>query len=601
MARRDPFDRARPEERGVASEASAAYRDRARRLGLPFAADVDLGEGGIADVPGIREGTIAIASHGERLTFVAPSEVMMPAILAWLAAYPAVRPRLRVAPPWAIRAALVRSGGRSLAEDAIRRLAKRWPDLSAKRVITAGQGAAALAILAGLAAAAWFAPLATVVAANLIGAAFFFGVCILRLLAADHAKRREPPVEDMPAEAHEDDDALPVYTVLVPLHREAELVADLVAALDRLDWPRDKLDVKLLVEADDAATIAAARFAAARPPYEIIVVPPVGPRTKPKALAFALPLARGEFVTVYDAEDRPHPQQLREAYAVFRTSAPEVACLQSALVIDNGADGWLPLSFAVEYACLFDALLPTLAALDMPLPLGGTSNHFRRDALEEIGGWDPYNVTEDADLGIRFARFGYRVATLDLPTLEEAPTTFSAWFGQRTRWSKGWLQTWLVHTRHPLRLARDLGPRGLLGFALVSTGLIVSALIYPIYLAALVVGVSDPLRLWSEDDPIGSAIIGLSLFNLFAGYTAMALLSIRALKLRGRMHEAGAVALLPLFWLLVSLACYRALFQLVTRPHHWEKTPHRRRMPVPTRDVRRATPASRQSRPLAPL
>jgi cellulose synthase/poly-beta-1,6-N-acetylglucosamine synthase-like glycosyltransferase len=378
---------------------------------------------------------------------------------------------------------------------------------------------------------------------------------------------------------------------------------DLVAALDRLDWPRDKLDVKLLLEADDPATIAAARFAASGPPYEIVVVPSVGPRTKPKALAFALPLARGELVTVYDAEDRPHPRQLREAHAVFVASEPDLACLQSPLLIDNGHHGWLPLAFSVEYAGLFDGLLPTLAAFRMPLPLGGTSNHFRRDALEYVGGWDPYNVTEDADLGVRFARFGYRTSTLDLPTREEAPVTFGVWFRQRTRWSKGWLQTWLVHTRNPARLARDLGPRGLLGFGLVSTGLLVSALIYPIYLAALIAGLSDPLRLWSEDDAFGSAVIGLNLFNLFAGYTAMALLSLRALALRGRMAEASGVCLLPLFWLLVSLACYRALFELVIRPHHWAKTPHRRRRreaEAATPDVPPATPSSRRSRPLAP-
>jgi cellulose synthase/poly-beta-1,6-N-acetylglucosamine synthase-like glycosyltransferase len=168
-----------------------------------------------------------------------------------------------------------------------------------------------------------------------------------------------------------------VYTILLPPYGEANVVADLIASVGALDWPQDRLDVKLLIEADDRATIAAAERAIPGPPFEIVIVPPLGPRTKPKALAFALPLARGDFTTVYDAEDRPHPQQLRQAYATFARSGPDLACLQSALVIDNGDDNWLTLLFAIEYAALFDGLLPALAALGMPLPLGGTSNHFR--------------------------------------------------------------------------------------------------------------------------------------------------------------------------------------------------------------------------------
>jgi cellulose synthase/poly-beta-1,6-N-acetylglucosamine synthase-like glycosyltransferase len=296
-------------------------------------------------------------------------------------------------------------------------------------------------------------------------------------------------------------------------------------------------------------------------------------------LAFALPLCRGAFVTVYDAEDRPHPGQLREAFAIFRRSPPEVACLQSALVVDNRHPNWLSRLFAIEYAALFDAVLPALAALAMPLPLGGTSNHFRRAALEDAGGWDPYNVTEDADLGLRLARFGYRSGTLDLPTREEAPTAFGDWLKQRTRWSKGWMQTWLVHTRNPLRLARDLGPRGFLGFNLISTGLIVSSLVYPIYLFLLLVAAIDPLRLWSDGGAFAAMLTGINLFNLVAGYMAMAILGHRALRLRGREREAGALVLLPVYWLMTSLASYRALAQLLTRPHYWEKTPHRPRGP----------------------
>ena len=237
------------------------------------------------------------------------------------------------------------------------------------------------------------------------------------------------------------DDDLPVYTILVPLLHEAHLVPDLVAALGRLDWPRERLDIKLIVEADDPDD----RRRGARPggrtrPSRSSSCRQGQPRTKPKALSFALPFARGDFVTVYDAEDQPHPQQLREAYATFARSPHEIACLQATLAVDNGDASLLARLFAIEYSALFDGLLPTLAALDMPLPLGGTSNHFRREALVEVGGWDPFNVTEDADLGLRLARFGYRSGTIDLPTFEEAPATLGPWMRQRTRWFKGWMR-----------------------------------------------------------------------------------------------------------------------------------------------------------------
>lgn len=579
VATYDRLDRAhrvaREAERG--QDEAAVYRDRARRLGLAFVPSVHLDGGAtVLDAEGIREGRIVISRGGAGIAYIAPREDVMPATLGWLARSPELRRRLCVATPTAIRTAMVELAAEDLAAHAVGRIAHARPDLSARGVLTRPQAAAiaVFAVAAGL--GGWFAPFVMILAVSTIGAAFFFGVSILRLLAADYAKTRKSPdkaVVAMPVP----DSELPTYTILVPLYREAELVPDVVVALDALDWPRDKLDIKLLLEADDEQTIAAARFAARGVPYETIVVPSIGPRTKPKALAFAMPLVRGTFVTVYDAEDRPHPKQLRESFAAFHRAGPDLACLQSPLVIDNAGEGWLPLSFAVEYAGLFDALLPTLAAYGMPLPLGGTSNHFRRSALEAVGGWDPYNVTEDADLGLRFSRFGFRTGTLDLPTLEEAPTRLRTWFNQRTRWSKGWIQTWLVHMRQPARLVRDLGPRGILGFSLFTTGLIVSQLIYPLYLLVFFLSFTDPMGHWVHGNPFTSAVLGVNLFNPFAAFAAMALLSVRALRVRGRTATAAGVFLLPVFWFLVSLSCYRALFQLATRPHHWAKTPHRRR------------------------
>jgi cellulose synthase/poly-beta-1,6-N-acetylglucosamine synthase-like glycosyltransferase len=372
------------------------------------------------------------------------------------------------------------------------------------------------------------------------------------------------------------DDRLPVYSILVPLYGEAHLAGEIVAALRRIDWPADRLDIKLLVEADDPATRRAAQRAAGGAPFEVVTVPPLGPRTKPKALAFALPLCRGDFVTVYDAEDRPHPEQIREAYATFAATGPELACLQAPLLIEREPGGPIARFFALEYSALFDGLLPALADLGLPLPLGGTSNHFRRAALEKVGGWDPFNVTEDADLGIRLARWGYRSGTLRLPTIEEAPPHMAAWLRQRTRWFKGWIQTWLVHTRQPLRLASQIGMRQLAGFVLVGIGMLVSAMIHPIYLGTLIAVAADPSRLWSGG-VAGAAMLGINVFNFFAGYLAMTMLARRTMALRGRGEKAWLLLALPLYWLMMSVAGYRAIGQLIARPHHWDKTPHRGR------------------------
>jgi hypothetical protein len=352
---------------------AAVYAARARRLGLPFVDFVDLGEGIAFDRHAIAVARVASSRSGH--TYIAPDEVAIANTLHWLGRFPAMRGRLYVATPTAIRAALVRAAQPELMRNALGALADNHPHLSALRVTTFPQRLAGVLIALGLIAVAARAPFALLAGVNLLGAVFFFGVAALRFVAAGRIQRR-PPIDDERPEVPPDAE-LPVYSVLVPLHGEAQMIPGLVAALDALDWPRDRLDVKLVLEESDHATVAAARRLAGRPHLEIVVVPKGGPQTKPKALDYALPLARGAFVTVYDAEDRPHPRQLREAYATFLAGDPKLACLQAGLVIDNGNQGWLPLLFSIEYAALFDGLLPALATLKMPLPLGGTSNHFR--------------------------------------------------------------------------------------------------------------------------------------------------------------------------------------------------------------------------------
>lgn len=242
------------------------------------------------------------------------------------------------------------------------------------------------------------------------------------------------------------DAALPPYTVLVPLYREATVLPTLVSRLSALDYPRDRLQILLLIEADDAETLDAAVTCATDPRFEIVVIPDSVPKTKPKACNIGLARAVGEFCVIYDAEDRPDPDQLRKAALAFRLSPQRVVCVQAELQYWNPWTNWLTRCFAAEYATNFSMTLHGMDRYRLAIPLGGTSNHFRTDALRALGGWDPYNVTEDADLGIRIARRGWDVRMMVSVTEEEANARLGNWLRQRSRWIKGYLQTWLVGT-----------------------------------------------------------------------------------------------------------------------------------------------------------
>jgi cellulose synthase/poly-beta-1,6-N-acetylglucosamine synthase-like glycosyltransferase len=348
-------------------------------------------------------------------------------------------------------------------------------------------------------------------------------------------------------------------------------VAPLLRAIDALDYPHEKLDVILVVEPNDLQTRAAIARFRPLPHVRVLIAPAAAPQTKPKALNCALPFARGSFVAVYDAEDRPEPGQLRAALDAFRSHDDDTACAQASLCIDNVTHSWLSRTFAAEYAGQFDIVLPGMTALGLPLPLGGSSNHFRTAALREVGGWDPYNVTEDADLGFRLARFGYRSVTFGSTTFEEAPISFGNWLRQRTRWMKGWMQTWAVHMRHPVRLWRDLGPTGFATLNVVVGGHVLTALAYPILLAtllALLLGATFPRAAWLM------LPTPLHLAAMMAGCASTVVVGLIGLARRRQLRHGWVMALTPLYWLCLSIAAWRALLQYVWSPYHWEKTAH---------------------------
>jgi glycosyltransferase XagB len=340
-----------------------------------------------------------------------------------------------------------------------------------------------------------------------------------------------------------------------------------------LDYPANRLEIFFLLEESDLETIAALRTALLAPNMRLIVVPRGYPRTKPRALNHGLTIARGEFITVFDAEDIPEPDQLKKAVATFEQSPSEVFCLQARLAIDNGAAAWLARMMQIEYAGLFDVLKRGLGASALPVPLGGTSNHIRRSTLLALGGWDAWNVTEDADLGLRIARAGGHVADLESTTYEEAPVTIRAWFNQRTRWLKGWCQTTIVHTRDPIAAIREMGALSWLVAMAQLAGIVIAGLAFPFFSAHLVVTAISG-ELFESGDWL--PLLGNAMAITVAGLGSVTLLMIPAIGLRERRvfeHWPWLITF-PIYLLLISAAAWIALVELVRDPFLWRKTEH---------------------------
>ena len=415
----------------------------------------------------------------------------------------------------------------------------------------------------GFAAGLLAAPRLTIDIAIVALGLVFAGLIGLRFLAAAF-KLSAGKSDTKPSPMRHD---LPVITLLIPLHKEAAVLPDLVRAISALDYPRDRLDIKLLIEADDRETLEAIEKLGVQDTFEIIPVPPGQPRTKPKALNYGLHFARGDLVAIFDAEDRPHPGQPRSAAAAFKAGGDRLAVVQAPLSIHNGTDGWLASQFEVEYAVHFRVWLPMLARLGAPLALGGPSNYFRRDVLVEAGGWDAGNVTEDADVGLRLARLGYCSTMIAPATEEEAPARFRPWLNQRTRWMKGYLQTWLVLNRSPIKAARGMGFFNYLLTQITLGGALLAAMAH------------GPLLVWIIANAVmlnGFEAWHVTLFGLGYGSALAAALASGA-----RQAKPLTLLTLPLYWPLQSIAVGRALYEMKRKPHYWAKTPHGVGRPAP--------------------
>ena len=553
------------------------YRALAQHLGCAYYAGEPTFAENFDAVKSLRCGVAPLAGRGGApRAVIAPRAQSVPRLIE-MRALGRLRPEsFAVASPQRLAALVRMRGGDAILGDALGRL----PDsLSAKRGMSGAQTAAAglVAVLAFALGAANIHASASV--ASLALWLLFSGSIVLRSAAAVAHDDRFPP-------RMLSDDELPIYTVVAAVYREADVIEDLVKALDALDYPKSKLDIKLIAERRDDETLS--RIIAMRLParYELVVAPPGEPSTKPRALNIALATARGELLVVYDAEDAPSPDQLRLAASRFAADRG-LDCLQARITIRNADDSWLSKLFAAEYAVLFDLINPGLCALELPIALGGTSNHFRLASLTAAGGWDEWNVAEDADLGIRLARFGYRVGSLNSDTSEEAPHEFGNWFRQRVRWQKGWMQTSIVLLREPLRLLECPGKPRALSAAILIFGSVVSALFWPAFafdtaLRAFEAGRSG-VSAWREATDVFVYILAL------AGIWALVLPAIVAARLRRLNLTAKTLALAPLYYLLVSVAAWAAILDLAVRPHYWSKTEHgraRRTMPLAAAETR---------------
>ena len=476
-----------------------------------------------------------------------------------------------LASPSAIRRRQEEVYSELLLEESVAALHNAQPEASAKQLTTKAQRRTAIGV--GVAA---------VILAIIFGGRFFIGVagCIVGLYAVVVTFRtyvivRGSKFQDVFTVSQEELDALtdlPIYTILCPLYHEPGVLPQLVEACAALDYPPSLLDVKLLLEADDTETLAVVETYPLPPYFDVVVVPAEGPRTKPKACNYGLQFARGEYVVIFDAEDIPEPDQLKKAIATFRRSGPTVGCVQAKLNFYNPRQNLLTGWFALEYTSWFDFFLPGLVDLGLPVPLGGSSNHFPTSLLRDLDAWDPNNVTEDADLGMRLHRAGYHTVIVESTTYEEANSDFVNWIKQRSRWGKGYAVSWLVQMRHPVDLFKAVGWKSFLSIQLTLGGT------FGVAVLNLFVWFLTLLWIMAQFNFIAylfpSAIYYVGMLELLLGNFFFLYMGVWSCQYRRSWELARVAVAAPVYWLMMSLAMLKAALQLITKPTYWEKTAH---------------------------
>ena len=465
--------------------------------------------------------------------------------------------------------------------DAVEMLRRDTPELSAFRTRLSRQQLICVSIPL-LAALLFFAisPWTAAVLAASVATVLYIVYASYRMFCAWRGWRATATLNPSPGELAEINGRdLPTYTILLPVFREKpQTMGALLQSMAALDYPKQKLQGLLLLEQDDTQTRESLAEVEARSPglrpqwLRILSIPPGEPRTKPKAMIYGLLYSTGDLLTIFDAEDKPEPDQLKKAAWAFQRASDNVACIQAKLSYYNSRQNLLTRWFTLEYAAWFDLFLPGLHSIHAPIPLGGTSNHFRLPILKQVLSWDPYNVTEDADLGLRFSRAGYTTQMLESTTFEEANSKFGNWLRQRSRWIKGYIQTFLVHTRNPLQLYEELGFVNTGHFMLTVGGLIYTVLVSPIFWFLLV--------LWLLFQPawipalFPGPVYYLAMVSLAFGNFFFVLLALIGAVGRGQDDLAPYTLIFPVYWIMMSCAAFLAVYELIRKPHYWQKTEH---------------------------
>ncbi len=453
------------------------------------------------------------------------------------------------------------------------RLAHERPEMSASVPMTVTQKALMYLVVLLTAAGLAFRPWLVGKSFVLVSTVFYMAFTLYKLMLTRMSVVSDAEIHISRQEiAGLKDEDLPVYSVLVPMYMEPESLEQILESLIKMDYPADKKDVQFLLEEDDEPTLKEAARLQMPEGFRVTVVPESQPRTKPKACNIGLELARGKYLVVYDAEDRPEPDQLKRAVLAFGRVDKNVVCLQSKLNFYNPRQNLLTRWFTSEYSAWFDLSLPGLSSIGAVIPLGGTSNHFITSVLNELMGWDAYNVTEDCDLGVRIHRMGGRTRMLNTTTWEEACSSLPYWIKQRTRWLKGYIQTYLVHMRHPVRLCRELGLINFLNFQMLIAGIVVSFLINPFFWALALIWFFLRLEILTALFP--GAVFTMGALCLFAGNFVFAYTGAIACYRRGYYDLVKYAVLSPVYWVMMSYSGWRAFLQFFTKPFYWEKTKH---------------------------
>ena len=534
-------------------------------------------------------------SSDERTLYIALADELDDATVAALREHTQLRLRGFLASPRDIDTLLQRIYGQRYVNVATLALRDERPDDCASRVLTGGQKAFIGAIAVIFLVALFFWPTITIVVATGMTSVYYVLSSLYRfqLTYTSLGHHQEIQIDDADTEAL-DESTLPIYSLLIPLYREAAVLPALTSGINSLDYPKAKLDVKLLCEEDDDETLDAIEALNLAPHFKVVVVPDMEPKTKPKACNYGLLFADGEYVALFDAEDRPQPDQLKKAVVAFRQSPEELICVQGKLNFFNSEQNLLTRWFTTEYSMWFDLVLPGLHGHEAPIPLGGTSCHFKTEPLIELGAWDPYNVTEDADLGMRLHKQGYRTAMIDSLTLEEANPEIGNWIRQRSRWIKGYMQTYLVHMRSPFRLLREMGFRDFMSFQLV-LGSVFILLLNPLFW--LLTTVFFFTQAGFIRDVFPGFVFYAAAFQLFIGNFVFVYLNVAGSVQHRYFRLAKFALFVPIYWGLMSLAALKGFWQLIRNPFYWEKTTHGlSATPVtvvapPPVEARRPTPA----------